>query len=61
MVIAAGFQLPVTPFNEVPGNAAGVVPWQYGPSAAKVGVTGAFTTTLIAVVVAQKPVPGVKV
>jgi hypothetical protein len=36
--IVAGDHVPVTPFVEVPGKAAGVSPTQYGPNWVNVGV-----------------------
>ena len=57
----AGLQLPVTPFVEVPESAPGTAPWQYGPNAAKAGVTLALTVTGMMVVVAHWPPVGVNV
>jgi hypothetical protein len=53
VLIVAGDQVPVILFVDVVGKAAGVAPTQYGPACAKVGVTIAFTTTVIVVVVAH--------
>ena len=44
----AGAHDPVIPFKEVRGKAGIDVPEQYGPTAAKLGVTGVFTTTVTA-------------
>ena len=46
VLIAAGLHVPVMPFVEVPGNAPGAAPTQYGPKAANAGVTMAVPTTL---------------
>ena len=59
--MAAGFQVPVTPFVEVPSNVPGVAPKQYGPKAANAGVALALTVTSIVVPVAHCPAVGVKV
>ena len=56
-----GIQVPVTPFVEVPSNVPGVAPTQYGPKAAKAGVTLALTATFIVAVVAHCPAVGVNV
>ena len=61
VLIVAGDQVPVMLFVDVVGNDAGVAPTQYGPACVKVGVTFAFTTTVIVVVVAHWPAVGVKV
>ena len=61
VLIADGLHVPVMPFVEVPGNAPGVAPTQYGPKAANVGVTLALTTTFMVVVVAHWPAVGVNV
>jgi hypothetical protein len=61
VLIAAGDHVPVMPFVEVVGNEAGVAPTQYGPACVNVGVTLAFTTTVIVAVVAHCPAVGVNV
>ena len=57
----AAFHVPVIPLPEVVGKISAVAPTQYGPSCVKVGVTLAFTTTVIVAVVAHCPAVGVNV
>jgi hypothetical protein len=53
VLIADGDHVPVMPFVDVVAKVAGVPPTQYGPACVKVGVTLAFTTTVIVAVVAH--------
>ena len=39
VLMVAGAQVPVMPFNEVPGSAGAAEFWQSGPIAVNVGVT----------------------
>jgi len=43
VLLIAGDQVPVMPFVDVVGKAGIEAPLQYGPAAAKVGVTFGFT------------------
>ena len=52
VLFIAGDHEPVKPFVEVVGKVI-VAPEQTGPTAAKVGVTGVFTVTVIVVVLAH--------
>jgi hypothetical protein len=61
LFIVAGFQVPVTPFVDVAGNAVGAVPLQIGAKAVNVGVVLAVTVCTKVWVVAHKPVFGVNV
>ena len=54
-----GLHVPVMPLVEDIGSAGDAAFWQSGPSCAKVGVAGAFTTIFIVAVV--PPAVGVKV
>jgi hypothetical protein len=47
ILLIAGAQVPVIPFVEVVGKAGIAAPGQYGPTAAKVGVTIVFITTVV--------------
>ena len=53
LLIVAGFQVPVMPLVEVPGNPGGIVPLQKGAIALNKGVTVAVTVTGSVVVVAH--------
>jgi hypothetical protein len=61
VLITEGDHVPVIPFVDVVESIPGVVPIQYGPSCVNVGVTLAFTTTVMVAVVAHCPAFGVKV
>ena len=49
----AGLHVPVMPFVDVVGRAGIVAPEQYGPTAAKAGVTFGLTVIVSVVVVAH--------
>ena len=57
----AGLHVPLMPLVEVVGNAAMVAPLQYGPTAAKVGVTFGLIVIVSCAVVAHCPAVGVNV
>ena len=61
MEIVEGLHVPVIELVDVVDKVAGVAPWQYGPIAAKVGVTGALTVTLRVALLAHWPASGVNV
>ena len=61
VLLIAGVHVPVILFVEVVGNAGIVAPLQYGPTAAKFGVTFGVILMVSAVVVAHWPTDGVNV
>ena len=61
MFITAGDQVPLILLFDWDGNTPGVEPKQYGPNWSNVGVTLFEITTVIVVVVAHCPAPGVNV
>ena len=61
MLITAGFQIPVIPFNDVTGKLGAVDPWQRGPITENEGSTGASTIMFKGELVAHCPAVGVNV
>jgi hypothetical protein len=59
-LFAAGDHVPLIAFNEAVGS-VNDPPLQIGAICVNVGVTGAFTVTVIVAVVAQAPAVGVNV
>lgn len=60
-MIVAGDHVPVMPLLDVPGNAAGVAFWQYGPNKLNIGVITGVTVIVIVAGVAHWPAVGVNV
>jgi len=61
VLLIAGLQVPVMPFVEINGKAGITVPAQYGPTAAKVGVSNGSMMIVTLVIAAHWPSAGVKV
>ena len=61
VLLNAGDQVPVIPFNDVIGNALNAAPEQIGATALKVGVVLLLTVIVNDALVAHWPALGVKV
>jgi hypothetical protein len=61
VLIVAGLQVPVMPFEDIAGSIGATLFWQSGPIWANAGVIELVIVTCIVAVVAHCPAAGVKV
>lgn len=61
VLIVAGFQVPVTPLEDVAGSAGAVLFWQSGPICVNAGTTALVMTMVMVVALPHCPADGVNV